>query len=1070
MLDSIARDLTSNNRTALVARYDKRGAFFLGNWGAELVPFDSLSNQIYGSDWKPPARFAWHNVHIEALGPRTSIVYAQFVWWTAGGDSVLTSYTGVFVRDGRNWRIRSEHESPDLAQLKGELCPKQQALRAQAGGARWNRHGQTRGSAVLRGRSAVSRFLLVSLVAACVASSLGAQATTATLQGTVTTSDGTVLPGAEVVAWSREIGTAHVVLADSRGVYRLLGLDPGLYDVTARAVGFRALRQTGVELIVGDEATLDFVLEPGAVELDPVVVQAASSVPVERLNVSTPVLEREIERLPLNTRDVLALASIAPGVRTFAPEAGRSAPAAGALSTGRFVNLYVDGVEWKGLATGALVGAPGSGSLMPQEGIREYRVSLNPYDAEYTRGASWVISAVTHQGSNTLHGSIFGFDQNRDLVAQGTFQRTRPDYQRKQVGANLRGSLIKDRLFFAISYEGQLTDNFIDVVPGRPPADSGIWDQYAGTFRAPFRNHMAMARLTVPRGRHTVDAIWTTRRLSTESAFGAKLSRDAGVVSTYRVSSVQLRDRYASPSLVNEASLYLLRNDEDDSPLAPGPTFVYPSIQIGRNDFPLTIAERHIGFSDKVYAGARFGGEHSLKSGIELTRVDGRGYQPTSMDGFFRFLSDTSTQPQRGTIGVGFLDSITTNDAHGTIDGWLVGGYLQDQWRPMPSLIVTAGVRYDAEIGTLNQNEVAPWASDTTLRRAVGERYLNSGDRQTDLDNIAPRVAVAWDLFRNGRTSLRAGYGVMYDRVPVFGAFFEKISWGWRTYTFLNPGTTDPAELRRRVVAGTGGAAVPPNLVLLPDRLDTPANHQWSAGIGRRLSAHVTLNVDYLHQHLHNLPVTVNVNTVDSATGQRRLTGRYGDIIVWGSFGDARFHGIVTSLQIDRAPTRISLAYTLGWAESEFGGQSTNGYPDSAAYSMQRSTGDERHRLVLSGLTDLPLGLQLSTIAVAASPSPFAVTVGTDVNKNGSLNDDWPNGIRTWRRDGWGYWYRTVDIRLGRAFSLPSGHLIVTADVFNLFNWANHSEYQTKQNLLDFAEPVGDYLRRQAQVGVRYEF
>src|SRR6266581_7371945 len=315
--------------------------------------------------------------------------------------------------------------------------------------------------AVLRGRSAVSRFLFVSFVAACVAPSLAAQATTATLQGTVTTSDGTVLPGAEVVAWSREIGTAHVVLADSRGVYRLLGLDPGLYDVTARAVGFRALRQTGVELIVGDEATLDFVLEPGAVELDSVVVQAASSVPVERLNVSTPVLEREIERLPLNTRDVLALASIAPGVRTFAPEAGRSVPAAGALSTARFVNLYVDGVEWKGLATGALVSVPQTGSLLPQDAIREYRVSLNPYDVEFTRGASWVISAVTHQGGNTLHGSIFGFDQDRNLVAQGTFQRTRPDYQRKQVGANLRGSLIKDRLFFAISYEGQLTDNFI---------------------------------------------------------------------------------------------------------------------------------------------------------------------------------------------------------------------------------------------------------------------------------------------------------------------------------------------------------------------------------------------------------------------------------------------------------------------------------------------------------------------------------------------------------------------------------------------------------------------------------
>src|SRR5205823_9831498 len=163
-----------------------------------------------------------------------------------------------------------------------------------------DRQGQTRGSAVLRGRSAVSRLLLVSFAAACVAPSLAAQATTATLLGTVTTSDGTVVPGAEVVAWSREIGAARTALADSRGIYRLLGLDPGPYDVTARAVGFRALRQTGVELILGDDATLDFVVEPGAVEVDPVVVHAAAALRTERLDVSTPVLEREIERLPLN--------------------------------------------------------------------------------------------------------------------------------------------------------------------------------------------------------------------------------------------------------------------------------------------------------------------------------------------------------------------------------------------------------------------------------------------------------------------------------------------------------------------------------------------------------------------------------------------------------------------------------------------------------------------------------------------------------------------------------------------------------------------------------------------------
>jgi hypothetical protein len=903
----------------------------------------------------------------------------------------------------------------------------------------------------------------------CVASSLAAQATTATLQGAVTTSDGNVLPGAEIVVQSQETGSARAAVADARGAYRLLGLPPGLYEVTARAVGFRALRRTGVELIVGDEATLNFVLERGAVELDPIIVQAGPALQAKRLDVSTPVLEKEIERLPLNTRDVLAVAAIAPGIRTFAPEAGRSVPTAGAVVSTRFVNFYVDGVELKGMANGQLVGVPSTGSLIPQESVREYRVSLNPYDAEYGHGASWVISAVTQQGGNTLHGSIFGFEQDRSLVAQGAFQPTKPDYQRKQLGANLRGPLLRGRLFFALSYEGQITDNFIDVVPGRPAADSGIWDGYAGTFRAPFRNHMGTARVTALRGRHTLDAIWTARHLSTESNFGVKLSREAGVVSSYGLSNLQLRDRYVSASLVNELAFHVLHNDQDDAQLAPGPTFHYPGIQVGRFEFPLAVTERHIGLSDKAsFTLHRFGGQHALKTGVELSRVEARGYVPMNKDGFFDFPTDTSTLPQRARIGVGFLDPSSTNDAHATIDGWWVGGYIQDEWRPVAALDVTAGVRYDAEIGTLNQGETAPWASDTVLQRVVGERYINSGDRETDLDNIAPRVAAAWDVFGNGRTSLRAGYGVMYDRLPVFGAYFEKISWAWRIYVFQNPGTTDPAVLRSRVAANP--AAAIPNLVLLPDRLETPANHQWSVGIGQRLSDHLVLTVDYVHQHLTNLPVTVLANTVNAATGQRPLTSRYGSINLWGDFGDAQFRGLLTSLTFDHGPTRGNLAYTLGWAESEFGAASTSDYPDSASYSMQRSIADERHRVVLSGLTEFPFGLQLSAIAVAASPSPFLAIVGTDVNQNTIPYDDWPNGIRTWRREGWDHWYRTVDIRLSKAFSLPRGLLLVTADVFNVVNWANHSEYQSRQDLLDFAEPVGDYARRQAQVGVRYEF
>jgi hypothetical protein len=192
-----------------------------------------------------------------------------------------------------------------------------------------------------------------------------------------------------------------------------------------------------------------------------------------------------------------------------------------------------------------------------------------------------------------------------------------------------------------------------------------------------------------------------------------------------------------------------------------------------------------------------------LKAGGELTRIEATGFQPANGDGFFRFSTDTSSRPALGLIGIGWFDSTSTRDARATMRGWLAGAYIQDEWRPTPRFTLTAGVRYDAELGTLNQDEVAPWAADTDLQRVVGHRYLNSGDRQNDLDNIAPRITGLWDVQGDGRNTLRAGYGLMYDRVPMFGAFFERIAWRWRTYRIANPATTDPAALRGTTRAGT---------------------------------------------------------------------------------------------------------------------------------------------------------------------------------------------------------------------------------------------------------------------------
>ena len=906
---------------------------------------------------------------------------------------------------------------------------------------------------------------------ASVTTTLAAQQSTVTLHVLVT-DRATGLPmTAHVELRSREPGVVRQIQTDARsGLYRAMGLQSGKYDVTARAIGYRSVRHEGIRLVLGELATVHLALERGVMELTPVVVPAERS-ESGRADISTAVRQEDIEQLPLNSRNVLNLAALAPGIRTYAPEAGRSLPSSGALVAPRFVNLYVDGVEWKGMALGALVGQAQTGSLIPQDAIREFRVYLNPYDVEFTRGAAWVISAVTHSGSNDLEGSVFAFHQDRNLVARGTFQTGKPDYMRVQAGGSLRGPIIRDRLFFDASYEGQVTDEFPTVVPGRPAENPAIWDEYAGTFRAPFRNHAGVFRLTAPRGAHTFDASVNARRLRSTSAFGVlsnnvMASYDAAITSAYDVVSVQLRDSYVSSSLVNELTLHLLEQRQGDEAKAPGPSLRYPGILIGRSTLPQQIDERHVRLTNKLSRQmSGIGGEHVLKAGLELTRIEATGYQPTNRDGLFLFARDTSSRPSSGQIGIGAMDSTSTSDARATMRGWLTGVYVQDEWRPVPRVTLTAGLRYDAEIGTLDQDEVAPWASDTVLQRVVGDRYLNSGDRRNDLDNIAPRISGLWDIRGNGRATLRAGYGVMYDRVPMFGAFFERIAWRWRTYTVPNPGTTDPGELRTIARSG-GGTQVPPNIVLLPDRLEAPASRQWSMGGTRWVGEHLALDMDYSDKRTSNLPVTVRVN-LRNASGQRPLTSRYGGITLWGDFGDARFRAVLTTLRYERARTRVSAAYTLGWARSDFRALSTSDLPDSSSYRMQQSEGDERHRVVVVATTTLPFSIQLSTITIAASPRPFLVA-GSDVNQNLLQDDDAADGTRTHRPRGWEHWYRTIDVRLARAVAVKGGHLTITAEAFNVLNTSNHAEYRSAAGTSDFGEPIGDYARRQVQLGIRF--
>jgi hypothetical protein len=929
----------------------------------------------------------------------------------------------------------------------------------------------------------------VAAIAAASVSVLHAQ-TISTLEGVVRDETGH-LARAQITAADTRTGERRRAVTNERGFFRMIDVTPGRYVVSATMIGHAAVAQQ-IDVVVGQRAYVDLVLSatPRVLEAVRVESERGGNAAIERTSVSTQMMAEDIKRLPLNTRNVMDLAAVAPGIRSFQPVAGHSLPASGSLRNERAINLYVDGVEMKNLNSTNVVGSPANGSLIPVDALEEYHVLLNPYDAEYTRGAAYIISAVTQRGTNETHGSAFGFIQNRDFISVTSFQRAvpnfaKPDVNRRQTGFTLRGPVERDRLFYALSYEGSTAHNYVSVVPGRPAADPSLWDGYAGVFDSPGRNHAALVHTTyIVNDANTLEAIGSSRRFTGESGFGGIQARQSAVTQNYAVNTINLRHRWLPAlGLANELSFQFVGWTSDDEPLVGGPTFNYPTLTIGHGDAIFEIHEKQFRAIDRfTYAIGSGPGSHLLKVGLEGARVSADQFAPNSRDGVFRFSRETGS-PDQGNIGVGFYDPSSDRDARSSLSGWIAGAYVNDEWRATPRLLFNLGVRYDAEIHTMNNDFTVPWASDARINlRPELQGLLNHGDRKDDLDNFSPRVSIAWDLTGKRRAFLRGGFGIMYDRIPGFVPFGERQSASWRIYSFANPGTLDPAELRNRVIAG-GATPVPPAITLLPHRMDVPENRQWSMGLGVALGRGLTLNADYIDQRVRHLYAPVNLNWLDAtqSPAKRVLSAAYGNITAWGDSARGRYRGLLTTLAYSRDTTlALSLAHTLASSTADWD-VGTVAIPAVAAkqyYVMQRTSGDERHRFVLSGSIAMRYGLGLSTVAIAASPQPYRTTVGQDLNKDSALDDDWIDGKRygvppnVWRN-----WYRVVDLRLTKTIASARGARIsVIAEGFNIFNTDNYSGYfgvqrsSTGELRPDFGTPSGIFATRQLQLGSSLEF
>ena len=297
-------------------------------------------------------------------------------------------------------------------------------------------------------------FLLVAIAGAY------AQVSTGTIFGTVKDSSGAVLPGATIVVLNEETGLSRTVQADAAGRYSAPSLSLGRYRITASLDGFQTEARSGIVLTIGQQATVNFELQVGAITQTVEVTGEAPLVETTGATVSGLVGEREMADLPLNGRSFDQLITLDSGAANYTSFAGRSS---GQGFASKFTiagmrwesnKFYQDGTEMLGAAKGADQPGSASGLQLGVDAIREFRVLTNSYSAEYGKKAGGAIVTVTKSGTNELHGSVFGFHRNDNLDARRFFDRQKPEFKRNNFGGALGGPIRKDRMFFFGNYEG----------------------------------------------------------------------------------------------------------------------------------------------------------------------------------------------------------------------------------------------------------------------------------------------------------------------------------------------------------------------------------------------------------------------------------------------------------------------------------------------------------------------------------------------------------------------------------------------------------------------------------------
>ena len=867
--------------------------------------------------------------------------------------------------------------------------------------------------------------------------------TTATLVGVVHDETGAVLPGVEVSA--RHVATGSVRRTESGldGRFTFGGLAVGEYELRAALRMFRPVIRTGVQLTVGENASLALTLRPGTTE-EITVTGDASPVNTRSGELSYLVDVRTVNEIPLNGRSYTDLVSLQPAVNPFPNRDNGSVVAHGlAMSVNGQdprANVYLlDGTLLNDFTNGPAGSA--AGTALGLDTVREFRVESNAYSAEFGRNYGGQINVITKSGANVRAGSLFEYHRNDALDARNYFDVDEaPEFRRNQFGGTAGGPIVPNRFFYFAGYEGlreTLGRTILTIVPddnarqGLLPAgpvaiDPGVRPYLLEFPRANGPNlGDGLARYTFPFdqrlrqdffqgrvdyvstggvqlfGRYTLDD--TEQELPTDFPQFPR-----AFVSRNQFLTIEVRHMLPSGMLQSLRFGYSrtrIGQSVEANTSQPLPAFVPGRPMLGAIDIggiprfgPQLSADLEL--RQDVYSAqydvTHARGRHLMKTGVLVDHYRDSEFNPTFSLGVFRFANLAAFLRNTPASFIGLTPGGDINRQwHWT----LLGAYAQDDLQLRPGVSLTGGLRI--EVATVPRDPRDISMPDLLGQPVAGPLFENPGAV------LSPRLGAAWDIAGDGRTSLRGGYGL----------YFRTATQQDLIVTVTNPPATP------RVVIGAPTFPVPPferggGVSVRPIQSDIqyPRVHMWNVNLQQEVWPDWVLTVGYAGSRGTHLWRSGDVNvpaptiladgTPFYAAGLARPNPAFSAIELKSSDGDSWYKALIVELRRHWSHgLQIQSSYT--WSKAEDTTQNATFFSDSttssvsampeviADYNKGLADFHAEHNGVMNVVWQIPRsrslgrvagallnGWQVSGIARARSGNPLTVFVQTNRSRS----------------------------------------------------------------------------------------